>query len=626
MAASPHRSHVHPHRGNALPFSVVTIAVVGLLALAGWWIFGRLGGEEGQEFIVNTVTNGPYDFVVIEQGTVESGTNTELRCEVRSRSGGGGGGGSSSGMGGGCTTIINVVPEGTIVQAGDIVVWLDSSFLEIEESNQKVKVNSQKSLVTQAKNALKAAEIAKKEYLEGTYVQEHKAIEAEKFGAEQAVRTAKANLDAAKALMEKGITTNTQVDAADFGYRQALKQLEVVETKLKTLEIHTKEKNLTTFDSDIASAKAKLDEQISNLQLEETKLTDIQDQITKCTIKAPREGQVVYANEYDSWRGSSNNQFVVAPGVSVRERQVIIRLPNANDMQVKATVNEARVTLVRPGLPVTIRVDALKDEILHGEVTKVNPYPEPGGFSTGNIKKYATLIKILEPPPGLRSGMNAEVRIHVERKQDALQVPVQALAEYKGHFFSLVKNGSRYETREVFINSTNDKVATIEKGLQKGDIVVMNPRAAGDLLVLPNLPDPVPAKMGDIARIDGSPITLAVTNPGIAAPAPAGEKGKGKGKAPLSAATMLERYLEGDTDGDGALSKEELAALDDRRQQALADADTDGDGILTRIELTKAAAANFQKRERAGGGEGGGRGAARGEGPGGFGGPAGGGE
>ena len=60
----------------------------------------------------------------------------------------------------------------------------------------------------------------------------------------------------------------------------------------------------------------------------------------------------------------------------VRERQVIIRLPNADDMQVKATVNEARVTLVRPGLPVSIRVDALKDEVLEGEVTKVNQYAE----------------------------------------------------------------------------------------------------------------------------------------------------------------------------------------------------------------------------------------------------------
>ena len=91
----------------------------------------------------------------------------------------------------------------------------------------------------------------------------------------------------------------------------------------------------------------------------------------------------------------------------------------------------------------TIRVDALKDELIQGEVDKVNQYAEPGSWSSGNMKKYATFIKITNPPPELRSGMNAEVRIHVERKPDALQVPVQALAEHKGKFFALVKNGDK---------------------------------------------------------------------------------------------------------------------------------------------------------------------------------------
>src|SRR4029079_14013807 len=103
-------------------------------------------------------------------------------------------------------------------------------------------------------------------------------------------------------------------------------------------------------------------------------------------------------------------------------------------------------------------------------------YAEPSSFSSGNIKRYATIIKIKNPPPDLRVGMNAEVHIHVERKADALQIPVQALAELKGHYFTLAKNGDNYETREVKIGSTNDKVATIESGLRDGDEVVKNPR------------------------------------------------------------------------------------------------------------------------------------------------------
>jgi hypothetical protein len=305
---------------------------------------------------------------------------------------------------------------------------------------------------------------------------------------------------------------------------------------------------------------------------------------------------------------------------------VIVRLPNANDMQIKATVNEARVTLVRPGLPVTIRVDALKDEILQGEVIKVNQYAEPSSFSSGNIKRYATYVKILNPPPGLRVGMNAEVRIHVERKQDALQVPVQALAEHKGRFFSLVRNGNKFETREVNISSTNDKVATIDAGLKEGDVVVMNPRAAGGMLVLPNLPDPAPAQIADIARSQPGPITLATAAPGLPGAGPGGPGGPGgeakKKGGGFSPAMLVDRYLESDSDKDGKLSKDELASMDDRRRQALEGADRDGDGFLSKTELTAAAvAAALRMREKGGGG---------GRGPGGDGsgpsGPAGGGE
>src|SRR4029453_9968016 len=95
-------------------------------------------------------------------------------------------------------------------------------------------------------------------------------------------------------------------------------------------------------------------------------------------------------------------------------------------------------------------------------------------------------------------GMNAEARIHIERRPDALQVPVQALVDHKGHFFVLVQNGDKLETREVTVGSTNDKVAVIDKGLAASDTVVLNPRREAALL-LPDLPDASPVKVAAIA-------------------------------------------------------------------------------------------------------------------------------
>lgn len=620
MPASP-RLRSHRRAGNTLAFVVGSVVAVALLSLVGWRIFWSGGADEAPDFLTSVVSQGPYDFVVIEQGQVESATNTELRCQVRSRGGGGGGGSSGSSLGGSSTTILDVVPEGTMVKEGDVVVELDSSSLTLEENSQKIQVSTRESQLAQAENALKAAEIAKTEYLEGLFVSAEKLIMAELYQAEQAYRTSEQGVKSAKSLTEKNIITGLQLESAYVALENAKNALDNAQTKLNTLRNLTKQKELTVLEANIASAEANVKAQQQGLQLEQDKLKDIQEQIAKCTIKAPQEGQVVYANETDMFRGSSSNGFIVTPGAMVRERQVIIRLPNANDMQVKATVNEARVTLVRVGLPVSIRVDALKDEIIEGEVVKVNQYAEASSFSSGNIRKYATIIKIKNPPKELRVGMNAEVRIHVERMPNATQVPVQALAELKGHYFSLVKNGDRYETREVRIGSTNDKVATIESGLKEGEEVVMNPRSAGRLLVLPNLPDALPVVTGEIKRTDPAEAAVMLASS-------KGSGGKGKGVADMTPSDMVARYLEGDADKDGKLSKEEVAKLDDRTQQRLATADTNNDGFLERRELLSVAASALQKmKSKGGGGPGGGgrRGGGEGGPPGGAG-PAGGGQ
>jgi len=684
--------------GNAMLFTLAAIVVVIVAAALGWWFWGRGSGGAAPQVLISRVTKGAYDFVVLEQGAVESESNVEVKCEVRSRGGGGssgGGGGGSSGGGGGGVTILEVIPEGTIVEGPTVVDWstvnaadlkelvvkdlpanavdaardryvactitaawevkdksvpfeyklaietidqrqlelavkmgtqlvkLDSAALEQEQKTQMIKVNGQQSLVVEAKNKLTAAQIALKEYLEGTFRQEKMLIENEIFTADKTLRSAQLGYTSAQRLGAKGLLNPLQLEGEQIVVKTAENTLALAQSKLRVLEVLTKKKMETQFNSDISTAEAKVKGEQSSLALEEEKLAEIEKQISKCTIRARVPGQVVYANKFDFGRGgSSTAEFVVEAGSSVREGQAIIRLPDSSRMQVKASVNEARITLVRPGLPVTIRVDALKDNVLRGEVVKVNQYADPSSYST--IRKYSTFIKILNPPADLRSGMNAEARIHVERSSDALQVPVQAVVEHKGKFFVLVQNGDKYETREIDEGTSNDKVITIKGGLAENDAVVMNPRAAGKLLVLPDLPDPTtPKDMADIARTKPGEAPVRPTSVAGAAPggtgAPGGRGGgeggggrggKGKGRGNMSPAMLVERYLQSDANGDGKLSKDEVATMDDRSKQGVTDADRDADGFLDRTELTSAAAAAMAKmreqRQGGGGGPGGG--------------------
>jgi multidrug resistance efflux pump len=406
----------------------------------------------------------------------------EIRCEVRSATSGG-------------VKVLWVEEEGKHVKKGDKLVQLDSSSFDKELVQQQIVCNTSQAGVIQAENTLQAAEISRVEYLEGTFKQEEQLILSEIFVAEENLRRAQLAYQSTERLAAKGIVTSLQLEGDQFAVEKAKNELDSAKTKVDVLRRYTKEKTLKQFDSDITSAKAKWESEKESYKLELSKLEDIQKQIAGCTITSPEDGQVVYANVYSHRGGSA--EFVLEAGATVRENQVLIRLPDPTKMQIKATVNESRISLIRPGMPVEITVDAARDRKLAGAVVKVNQYAEPGSWSSGNIQEYAAFIEIHDPPPEIRTGMNAEVRIFVESLPDALQVPVQALCETKGHYFCLVQTGERFETREVQVGSSNDTYMTIKSSLRAGEIVVLNPRGFPDKLTLPEVLDekPVTAKI-----------------------------------------------------------------------------------------------------------------------------------
>ena len=630
MKSSSRMRNSRVRRGNTT--LLIVSALLALVAIGGIVYWTMYGGEQTAATgpILNAVSKGAYEVTVLEQGEVEPASAIELRCEVKSRSAGGSGG---------STTIIEVVPEGTFVKGprpeapqGDLLIKLDSRALELESQQQEITVTSRESLLFQAQKSQEVAEIAKQEYLQGTFRQEQSVIESEVFVTEQSLTSAQLALESSERLGAKGLLSSLQLEGARYAVKKAENDRNNAQGKLTVLKDFTSKKMLAQLDSDIETAKSKVKAEESGFKLETDKLRDIKEQIGKCTIHAPQDGQVVYVNKFNSGRGGgSSAEFVVEAGAQVREQQPIIKLPNSNAMQIKALINEARVTLVRPGQPVTIRVDALKDELIEGEVTKVNQYAEPANWGGGNIKKYGAYITVKSPPLGLRSGMNAEVRIHIERRTEALQVPVQALAEYRGKFFVVKKNGEQFETQEVVIGSTNDKTAVIEKGLAEKDQVVMNPRAH-PMLKLPDLPEPTivnevkldPAAKAALATAalhkgappaPGGPLG-AGGPPGAASPPGAGgpdaAKGKGgpgggrRGGGGFTPAAMVARAFENDADKDGKLSMAEIANIDERGRQRTMDADENKDGFVDKDELTKSSEALIKQIQERGGFGGGG--------------------
>jgi multidrug efflux pump subunit AcrA (membrane-fusion protein) len=375
-----------PVRYRRRGFSVRGLIIVGAV-LAGvggvvYFTFPKLSlSSQDSGPMMHTVAMGDFVHDITERGNVESASNVDIRCEVESR--------GSQG-----TMILELIEEGTYVKPGDILCKLDSSSLEQEMVQQQIICNTSEAAVIQAQNNYDTAVIAKEEYLNGTYVENEQGIEGNIFVAEENLRRAEQTLAYTEKLFARGYVTQLAVDADEFSVMDSRKKLDEANTKKMVLQEYTKMKMLKQLEADIETTKAKLESEKHSHTLDEEKLADITAQVEKCTVVAPDYGQVVYANVTDRRGGS---EIIIEEGGSIRERQVIFRLPDPNRMQVKAKINEASVSMVDQGMQAGIRLDAFPDLELKGDVEKVNEYPVPTSFFSGNVKEYETIIRIHLP-------------------------------------------------------------------------------------------------------------------------------------------------------------------------------------------------------------------------------------
>ena len=605
---------------------VLVLLLIAAIVLVGVGVkFFFFSGDSGPEFdpILATVTRGEFVSKVLDQGEIESSENVELRCEVKARNG--------------QITVLKACPEGSQVEEGDFLVQLDATGFEKELETQNLAVAAAKTKLIQAKTALQTATASLREYSEGVYVEAYQTIQNEVFDAESQITTAEQELEQSIAVLEhseklhsKGFITQRQLKADDFSVKKSRIAIEKAEnlltlakSKAKVLNDVTKPKEETRLGADIEAAKVDLVSQQQSLDVELKKIREINLMIKRCTIEVPKgvKGQVVYAKE-DGGRGQD---WVLEEGGTVRQNQVLIRLPDPTKMQVKALINEQNITQIDRGMPVLIQVDALEDTQLKGVVTKVNQYAESKGWFGSNVRKYQVTIKIIDPPTTLKPGMNSSVSIQSRFEKDVLQAPLQTVYSVQSKSFCLVKNGDEFETRTVEIDGNNSKVVLIKGGLNEGEQLVMNPGFHKERMDLPDVQaDPrIDLPEGEMLASAGKPAGSPVTpvagattgRPGGAAggggrsggggrPSGGGggrPSGGGGGAGGGMVTGIMSKY---DTNKDDVIDATEMAALEGRSKGFIGRADADKDGSVTKAELTKMASS---MGSRGGGGGGGGR-------------------
>jgi hypothetical protein len=375
---------------------------------------------------------------------------------------------------------------------------------------------------------------------------------------------------------------------------------------MDTLVQITKKKMEVGFQSDIKAAQADLDAKTAILQQEQNKLDEIDLNLTKCDIYAPAKGQVLYHNVYSSRSGRAEQ--VIEAGTRIRYRQVVIDLPNPQLMQVKAKINESGIRYVRKDLNAVISVGSLQGQVIKGKVIKVNQIPEPNAFFGSQVKEYGAYIAIIDPPETIRSGMTAEVKVLVERLENALLIPVQALHEVAGHYFCLVQNETGLVTREIKIGSSNEKMIVIDTeaakaagivGIQENDILVENLRAHLKSLVIPaDLKDADVKSIGKKGETVEAP-KQQTGRPG-ASPSDGQQQPRGGG-GNRQGGDMVARF---DKDGDGKVSAAEMPP--GMPADIIKRLDTNKDGFIDKQEAAAAGGGGGGRAGGSGGGRAGG--------------------
>ncbi len=451
-------------------FAAVALVVATPFLLGNFWASpGASPGGPGP--LTCCITRGEFLHVVSAKGAVESAANAEVRCEVRAHHGS-------------WLRILEVVPEGTYVEPGDFLIQLDSSGLETERNQQQIVCEQARAEVAHFLSACEAAEIAERDYMEGEYSLSRREADLAVFVAQDRLRRAEQSVEAGRRLEARGYLTAQQLRADEFALETARTELRMAEARLRVLENCTKRRRLTQLQSAVAAGRAQLAAAEANLKLNDQRLAEIDDQIRKCTIRAPVPGTVVLAHMFHN-----DHSHMVEPGESTMEGRVLVRLPDFRHMQVRAKIEEDKIAHVKPGLPAAIRLEGFPDVALCGRVVAINEYPEAEDWHGSDIKQYKTTIAIETPLEDMRPGMTAELRVCVRRLDSELQVPSQAVLRHGGKAYCISVDRDRWEAHEVSLGPSNGISTVVRGSLEEGQRVVLTPASCRDKVSLPEPPD-----------------------------------------------------------------------------------------------------------------------------------------
>jgi HlyD family secretion protein len=468
------------------------IGVAVLLGLIALLLTSSDAGKAAASYY--EVRRGDFLISVVEGGTIEAVHEVVIRSEVE-----------------GTARVIFIVPEGSYVKKGDLLVELDSSSSMDAVNQQQISVEKaqfaliqaqqqldiQKSVVDSevdaAKLKLEFAESDLEKYVKGEALQTRRDAQIEITNVVETLQINEERLEWTEQLYKQGYETKANLDKDRLSVSQTKLKLEQANKALWMIETFDQPKQQRTLEAALQEAQEDYDRvklqgerklaqfqadvltQKKTLDLNQAKLDRDKKQLAATKITAPQDGLVVYSSGGGGGDRRWSNESMIEEGAVVRNRQELIKLPDVSEMKLLVKIHESHINQIRSGQPAYVVLDSMPDLRFRGFVAKVAPLPDSSSrWANPNLKVYATEIRITDRLPDVKPGVSARAEVVITNLTDVLTVPIQAITTLRGQSVAYVA-ANPPKPVPVGVGMYNQKLIEITSGLNEGDRVLLSP-------------------------------------------------------------------------------------------------------------------------------------------------------
>lgn len=392
-----------------------------ILIISCLLLFAACKKKETQQIPVGKVAKGTLFLDLYEEGEIEAMKSINIVAPMISWRYGN-------------LKITELVKDGQEVKAGDTLIVFDPS----EVLKGIVEAESSLEIAMAELDKMRAQQQSELEELRAAYEVTRISHEISKIRFESAGYESD--------IKKKEIQLN--LDKADIALERAKEQ---IDNRIKIQREEIKQKNLS-----IMQFQSRLDEAHETLQ--------------RLSVVTPSSGIAILSRNW-----SSNNKFQI--GDQCWSGFPIIQLPDLSSLKATVKINEVDVAKISKGLKVEIKPDAFSDSTFSGTINSIANLAVNKDQSS-KIKVFPVEVLLNETDKNLLPGLTVSCRIIMDKVEDVLFIPLDALFAEGDKSFVYKKKGTGYEKAEIETGINNTDYIVVVNGLKEGEeIALVNPFA-----------------------------------------------------------------------------------------------------------------------------------------------------